>query len=1509
LLSPVRAAKRIHRGADVNSLQLLLKKCFQQIALLPLFLLLAVSNAPAADVKIAWDANTESDLAGYKLFYGTTSRSYLNSIDVGNTTEYTLTGLIEGTTYYFAAKAYDTSDNESDYSQELVYTLPTINSAPDTPAKPTGPASGFVQTSYAFNTSGTDPDGDLLTYRFDWGDGNISAWGGAYSRTHAFSSVGTYCIKAQSQDSHSAASGWSTCLNVSIDIQRHTITASAGTNGSISPAGSVTVTNGADQAFSINPDQSYRVADVVVDGSSVGALTTYTFENVDSDHTIAAGFVADNQPPVSNAGADQAVRVSDTVQLDGGNSSDPNGDTLTYSWSFISRPSGSNVTLSSANAVKPAFVVDVAGSYTLRLIVNDGTVNSAPDTVVVTTLNSAPISRAGVDQAVLVNDTVQLDGSGSSDIDGDSLTYHWSFVSRPGGSSAALSNSKAAQPTFTADVAGAYTVQLIVNDGTVNGVPDTVVITTLNSAPISRAGPDQAVLVKDTVQLDGSNSSDADGDSLTYKWTFVSRPIGSNAALSSTSAVRPTFVVDVAGTYTVQLIVNDGTVNSAPDSVMITTENSAPISNAGADQTVLVKDTVQLDGSGSSDLDGDMLTFKWSFVSRPDGSDAELSNTGALKPTFGVDVAGSYTVQLIVNDGTADSAADTVTISTENSVPVANAGADQAVLAKDTVQLDGSGSSDVDGDMLTFKWSFVAKPAGSNAALSDINVMNPTLAIDVAGSYTVQLIVNDGTADSAADTVTISTENSAPVANAGADQAVLVNDTVQLDGSGAGDVDGDSLTYKWSFVSRPAGSNAALSNTIAVNPTFVVDAPGTYTVQLIVNDGTVSSAPDTAVISTENSAPVGNAGIDQAVSINDTVQLNGSGSSDADGDTLAFSWSFVSRPGGSEATLFNAKTVNPNFVIDVAGTYTVQLIVNDGTASSVPDTVTISTVNSVPVSNAGNDQTVEEGYKVTLSGSNSTDPDHNITGYLWQQTGGTEVALSTPDKSETTFVVPTVLTDGEKLTFSLTVTDAGGLSDVDTCVVQIAKPVAVDSDGDGVSDDNDAFPLDPQETIDTDGDGLGNNTDEDDDNDGMPDVWETSYGLNPLQDDSAEDPDGDGTSNINEYSLGSKPNYFEGNFQPDPPALLAPENNDTVGLTPLLRTDEFSDPNANDVHRKTHWKVIRAFDSLCVLDVTSSEALTAMTMPRQILEANTEYIWKARFFDSHDTPSEWSAEREFTTADARQDLNENGVPDDQEVAVYQDLDLDGTADIVQDDIRCVNVAEQNGSDQICVSIRGAENVYAIASLEAEDPDDFQLVSNTRGKPNYIEFGLLDFKLLMDRPGAETTVVIYLSKPAYKKGNCFKYDPVKRIWLDYSANTEFSPNRKEVYLTIQDGGFGDADGLANGIIVDPLAFGSETDPNGGSSGSPLDELLDGIIPGNLSCFISAAAGTQPMAQPASAWRSASKLGIGAISMLLSLILAALCNPTVAKILFRRRVGNAHPTSAGRTDRLKKSCSIQ
>ncbi len=95
------------------------------------------------------------------------------------------------------------------------------------------------------------------------------------------------------------------------------------------------------------------------------------------------------------------------------------------------------------------------------------------------------------------------------------------------------------------------------------------------------------------------------------------------------------------------------------------TTNNAPVANAGSDQNVSTGSLVTLDGSGSSDADGDTLTYSWSFTSRPEGSKATLSNSTAVNPTYTADVAGSYILRLVVNDGTVDSTPDTVTITAE----------------------------------------------------------------------------------------------------------------------------------------------------------------------------------------------------------------------------------------------------------------------------------------------------------------------------------------------------------------------------------------------------------------------------------------------------------------------------------------------------------------------------------------------------------------------------------------------------------------------------------------------------------------------------------------------------------------------------------------------------------------------------------------------------------------------------------------------------------------------------
>ncbi len=285
----------------------------------------------------------------------------------------------------------------------------------------------------------------------------------------------------------------------------------------------------------------------------------------------------------------------------------------------------------------------------------------------------------------------------------------------------------------------------------------------------------------------------------------------------------------------------------------------------------------------------------------------------------------------------------------QNQPPVANAGADQTVHTGNLVALDGSGSSDPDGNYpLTYQWATAKAPAGSSCQLLSPGAVNPSFLPDLPGDYEISLIVIDSLGlSSAADTVLVSTVNTAPVADAGADQSIVVlGSTVQLDGSKSYDLEGDPLTYQWAFTEKPAGSTAVLSGAVSPTPTFVADVYGTYSLSLVVSDPWVASAPDTVAVSFANLKPVANAGPSQSVPVGTSVTLDGTASSDPNGDPLGYQWSFASVPVGSTATLVNPTAASASFTPDVAGTYVASLVVNDGVLNSDPSTATVTATSS-----------------------------------------------------------------------------------------------------------------------------------------------------------------------------------------------------------------------------------------------------------------------------------------------------------------------------------------------------------------------------------------------------------------------------------------------------------------------------------------------------------------------------------------------------------------------------------
>lgn len=296
----------------------------------------------------------------------------------------------------------------------------------------------------------------------------------------------------------------------------------------------------------------------------LGILMVATCGNCDSTEPEA------NQPPVAVLGPDMTVHVGAVVQLNGSSSYDPEAKTITYSWSLISKPSGSSATLSSPAAAGPSFTADAMGTFVVQLIVSDGEKSSAPANCTIVSDNTQPVADAGADMTMSTGETAHLTGAASSDPDGDNLTYSWSFMSRPAGSAAVLSNPTTMNPTFTVDRKGTYMVQLVVNDGMTTSNPDQCKITVSNTVPVADAGLDQSVAQGSVVQLSGSGSSDADGDVLAFSWTFAFRPSGSGATLSSPTSATPTFTADLAGDYAVDLTVNDGEASSASDRVMVT---------------------------------------------------------------------------------------------------------------------------------------------------------------------------------------------------------------------------------------------------------------------------------------------------------------------------------------------------------------------------------------------------------------------------------------------------------------------------------------------------------------------------------------------------------------------------------------------------------------------------------------------------------------------------------------------------------------------------------------------------------------------------------------------------------------------------------------------------------------------------------------------------------------------------------------------------------------------------
>lgn len=524
-------------------------------------------------------------------------------------------------------------------------------------------------------------------------------------------------------------------------------------------------------------------------GGTASSTNTYTIRHdsaVQVDQTLIRFAFSAISMPVADAGPDALITALNSnyasprskpfcCKLNARGSYDPFGMPLTYAWSVVSAPSGSAAGISSEGVVAD-FIPDLPGDYSIQLIVNNGHYDSAPSIVHLSTVAVAPKADAGLSHTIKPGEQVQLDGTHSVNPMNRPLTYAWSFVLAPDGIRPHLSDPTSPRPTFRVANAGMYTLQLIVTDGDRSSAPATVTYYSGNTPPNADAGPDLHIAANSYGFLSANRSTDSDGDFLTYRWVVLSSVCGATSVLPKLDPVpNPDFGPggECFILWHVELFVNDGNSESISTQVVSSQWLEPPLP-LGPYETILpafatvdppsAPRTVTLDGKltqASDPLDG----AYWTLREAPAGSTAKLNSNG-MTATIAPDSNGLYIAQFQTDSQGFRNYPAAVSFLTTGGLPVANPGSTQFGLwtAPTPHTLNGSASWDPDGRALTYQWSLLSKPLGSNAALSSATDVSPTFTADVDGTYIFQLVVNDGVADSAPAVVSIISKDSAPVA-------------------------------------------------------------------------------------------------------------------------------------------------------------------------------------------------------------------------------------------------------------------------------------------------------------------------------------------------------------------------------------------------------------------------------------------------------------------------------------------------------------------------------------------------------------------------------------------------------------------------------------------------------------------------------------------------------------------------------------------------------------------------
>ncbi len=565
-----------------------------------------------------------------------------------------------------------------------------------------------------------------------------------------------------------------------------------------------------------------------------GVQVSHTFDNLGqylvlltvTDDQDAVGTdtvlitVADNLPPVAEAGPDQFAEVGEPVTLDGGNSTDPDGTIVDYAWDFgDASPPGSGRTVTHTWAREGVFTV------TLTVTDNRGLTDDDTTAVVIGSgQNQPPVADAGGPYTGRPGEVVQFDGSGSTDPDGTVVDYAWDFGDGNTGSGAL--------PTHTYTEAGAYLVLLVVTDdgGATDGASTLVNISeTVNVPPQADAGGPYTGELGQDMAFDGSGSTDSDGTIVDWTWDF-----GDGATASGEHVIH---AYDVGGNYLVRLTVTDDGGATDEDTALVSVEtpgNTPPVADAGGDKTAEVGESILFDAGASVDPDGTIVSWSWDFG---DGASADGEQV-----SHAFSASGAYLVRLTVTDdggAVGQDVALAYVVGVQNQPPRADAGGNQRIDLGSPVLLNGAGSSDPDGTIVSYEWDL-----GDGNTAAGVAVEHTYQA---AGSYLVNLTVTDDNGATDEDFALIEVAegpaNTPPAADAGTDKIAGVGESIMFDGSASADSDGTIVDWVWDFGDGETASGEQVSHAYA--------AGGNYMVRLTVTDNDGATDEDSVLVTIE----------------------------------------------------------------------------------------------------------------------------------------------------------------------------------------------------------------------------------------------------------------------------------------------------------------------------------------------------------------------------------------------------------------------------------------------------------------------------------------------------------------------------------------------------------------------------------------------------------------------------------------------------------------------------------